>query len=179
MTPLHKRIAGLLYPVLLETTRKQRVARQKPEGEENLVKIRELLADETKKGNMHTSTTEMWRGILHLLTKSDVFQTKIGSPNAGFAPFTVLFGTFNKTKDSLAICLHEQGHYLREDGSAQVFTIASKMIASDDQVKECLEDLSAQQLRFIMSNALFAPVMNALYEAEEEPEPDKAETTKA
>ncbi len=110
------------------------------------------------------------RVILLELTEDKIFEAPLGvRTKKGFAPFTVLLGTFDKTENSLAICLHEKGMYLKLNGTENNFTIDTKKIASDEQIKQYLEELNPLQLRFIMSSPVFMPLVNSLYE-EAEPE---------
>lgn len=173
MTGLHKRVAGILWPIMKEVSAKQSGAEDQGETPENIRKIRASLTEKVNKG-WDITYADIIREVAFHMTGDKHLEQPLGRASKSFLPFTVLFGTFDKTKNSLAICVHEAGHYIRQQGDLSTFTAETKKIASDDQIKQCLEELNPAQLRFIMTNAVFMPLMAPLFE---EPAPEEPQTT--
>jgi hypothetical protein len=190
MTPLHHSLIQILLPACIETTAKQR---EKPPPPELDKELWELLKD------LRTSVTygkedwarKMLRLIAHVTKRPEIDQyaqliidNGLVAQGPNYDPLTVIVledkrsnHNFTTNKPYIIVngknfrLLHETGRtddtrYSAED---------NPRLATDEEIEQCLENLTAAQLRKIMTHDLFAPLVSRMYEAETELVAEKSE----
>ncbi len=195
MTPLAYQISQLLLPVCLEETHKMREIYAEPVQSFTQSRARavKLIIDSLINNGVTIPIANAFKHLAAIYETSPDAKKEIESiiiqPQSTntlpiYNPFTVVVIIYNFSGHKLLTGVprivthgkHGDTLLLDEDNTVGfpahyniIKTEKSEVrLASDEEIEACLMDLSPRQLRTIMTTELFAPIINKLYEAQEE-----------
>lgn len=177
MTPIHSLLKNALLSPCLEITAKHR-KEEKLEDPIRARKVQELLAVKKRmRDNLNTDSgwpAEMLEIIAIATGYPELMRTEV----TYFAPLCVLKITSDGyapgPKGTLLLCIHGSKYlYLATDGTANKnYPPSHCEAASDEEVENLLDSLSAEQIRSILVLPAFAPYIQNLFEQQTELVPE-------
>lgn len=193
MTPLHNQIFQTLLPVCLETTTKMRenyspvkIAEDGEEAKEKLkivARLKPLYSSLKQEHGLEFSNKIF--NLLAVATDNDKIKIILEEDNNStiYDPFTIIVMKADNVghKQPLNIpyiCIHGANRIFLGDNNKYNFEQKDVVLASDEEVESCIANLNPWQLRYIMYNDLFAPIVNGLFEQQDELVVDKNEDKK-
>lgn len=171
MTPIHSSIFHSLLPVCLKATAAARPSTVKKDKEVE-AKARDLASHISAHGNISMEFKRYIAQCFYILLDGGEALAKIsGGGGNTFKPFVVIKETSEK-KPRLRIITHSgtsgTGNVLEPSGSILAWGLGKSAPATDEEVEQCLSDLTPAQLRTIMTEASFLPIIQPLFEDQTE-----------
>lgn len=171
MTPIHSSIFHALLPVCLKATtaaRPKNVTKNK-EVEE---KAKELANYINNNPFNIQDVYKKWQAqCFYIMLGGGEALVKIAGASTVYKPFVVINSPYSG-KDRFRIVTHSKSspnaNILEINGSIAEWGLGSALVASDEEVEKCLSDLTPGQLRTIMSEPTFLPIIQPLFEEQTE-----------
>lgn len=172
MTPIKHQVIQLLLPVLLETNHRQ-------------------LAQPKTKNDIYLNMEELLRKYKPIINSAyldslmEILEVALGQPLPRTTTTEFVFpdnlsvvvllennDNHNYKLNTPYIVLHSRERYLLHTtgraGDRAERREESIRLATDEEIEQCLSDLTVSQLKFILTEDLFAPILSPLYEEQDE-----------
>lgn len=178
MTPLHYSIKSKLLPICMEINGKARnlfEVKDKPKEKQ----ARDLLAriNASSKGNNIAQGSQMYNFMRDCLASALDLPQLLPKTEDYFQPLSVIRDIVSEDPAISFLVIHGQQKYgLGLVGQEYIYS-GKCVLATDEEIESCLDNLTSDQLKYILRSPVFEPFLADLFEQTTELVPESTVMT--
>lgn len=177
MTPLHYSIKSKLLPICMEIngkTRKKFEPKDKPKEKQ----ARDLLAriNASSKGNNIAQDSQMYNFMRDCLASALDLPQLLPKTEDYFQPLSIIRDLVSETPQVSFLVIHGQKRIGLWQLGYEFEYFGKSVLASDEEIESCLDNLTGDQLKYILRSPVFEPFLADLFEQTTELVPEVPNT---